>query len=144
MMTVKQISVFLENVPGTLVGLTEALSQHNIDLRAMAMAETKEYGILRMIVSDVFATSTILKDAGYVHSLTPVLAVAIPDVPGGLNNVLQVLASRGINVDYMYAFLGNKSGSAYVIIRVEDNNAATQALQSKGIRLVSSEDMENL
>ncbi len=144
MMTVKQISVFLENIPGTLVGLTEILSQNDIDLRAMSMAETKEYGILRMIVSDMFKTSNLLKEEGYVHSLTPVLAVAIPDEPGGLNHVLQVLASRGINVDYMYAFLGGKTGGAYVIIRVEDVTAATQALQSKGIRLVRQEDMENL
>lgn len=143
-MTVKQISVFLENVPGTLVGLTEILSQNKIDLRAMSMAETKEYGILRMIVSDIFKTSNILKEEGYVHSLTPVLAVAIPDEPGGLNHVLQVLAGRGINVDYMYAFLGGKSGGAYVIIRVEDVTSAAQALQSKGIRLVKQEDMENL
>ncbi len=143
-MTVKQISVFLENVPGTLVGLTEILSENKIDLRAMSMAETKEYGILRMIVDDSFAACTVLKEGGYVHSLTPVLAVAIPDEPGGLNHVLQVLAARGINVEYMYAFLGSQTGSAYVIFRVEDNASATQALKSKGIRLISQEDMEKL
>ena len=108
-MSVKQLSVFLENRPGALYGMTGILSQNKIDMRALSVAETRDFGILRIIVDDPYKTATVLKDAGYVYNITPVLGVAIPDVPGGLNKVLQVLTDARINVEYMYAFLGGKT-----------------------------------
>ena len=144
-MSIKQISVFLENKPGALYGMTGVLAQHKIDMRALSLAETSDFGIARIIVDNVYAAATVLKDAGYVHSLTSVLGVAIPDTPGGLNKVLQVLTNAKVNVEYMYAFLGGKDTEhAYMIFRVEDNAAASAALAERGIRVVDQEEMNNL
>ena len=107
-MSMKQISVFVENKPGSLYALTAVLAQGQVDMRALSLAETSEFGIVRMIVNDMYKATTLLKDAGYVHSLTPVVGVVIPDVPGGLNRVLQILTDVKVNVEYMYAFLGGK------------------------------------
>ena len=136
-MNIKQISVFLENKPGTLLAMTNVLAQNNIDMRALNVAETKDFGIVRVIVDKVYDATTALKDAGYVHSVTPVVGVAIPDTPGGLNRVLQVLTDARVNVEYMYAFLGGKDvDHAYMIFRVQDHRAAAAALCAKGIRCV--------
>ena len=144
-MSVKQLSVFLENRPGALYGMTGILSQNKIDMRALSVAETRDFGILRIIVDDPYKTATVLKDAGYVYNITPVLGVAIPDVPGGLNKVLQVLTDARINVEYMYAFLGGKDVShAYMIFRVEDNNAAAEALASRGIKTLEEADIQRM
>ena len=137
-MSMKQISVFVENKPG-------ALSQGQIDMRALSLAETKDFGIVRLIVNDLYKATTLLKDAGYVHSLTPVVGVAIPDVPGGLNRVLQVLTDAKVNVEYMYAFLGGKDvDHAYMIFRVADDKAAETALASRGIQVLDQEQVERL
>ena len=144
-MNIKQISVFLENKPGALYAMTGVLAQNQVDMRALSVAETKDFGIVRLIVDNVYAAATVLKDAGYVHSVTPVLGVAIPDVPGGLNKVLQVLDEAQMNVEYMYAFLGGKKADhAYMIFRVEDNEKAAAALSSRGIRIVEQEEMDQL
>ena len=144
-MSVKQLSVFLENRPGALYGMTGILSQNKIDMRALSLAETKDFGIVRLIVNDLYKATTLLKDAGYVHSLTPVVGVAIPDVPGGLNRVLQVLTDAKVNVEYMYAFLGGKDvDHAYMIFRVQDGEAATAALTAHGIRLVDQDEVAGL
>ena len=144
-MSIKQISIFVENKPGALYGLTGVLAQNKVDLRALSLAETSEFGIVRIIVNDVYKATTVLKDAGYVHSITPVVGVAIPDVPGGLNRVLQVLSNAKINVEYMYAFLGGADADhAYMIFRVQDGEAATAALTSHGIRLVDQDEVAGL
>lgn len=144
-MSIKQISVFLENQPGALYAMTGVLAQNRIDMRALSLAETKDFGIVRIIVDNVYAATTVLKDTGYVHSVTPVVGVAIPDTPGGLNKVLQVLTNAKINVEYMYAFLGGKdSEHAYMIFRVEDAARATAALAERGIRTVEQEEIEKL
>ena len=143
-MSMKQISVFVENKPGALYALTAVLAQGQIDMRALSLAETKDFGIVRLIVNDLYKTTTLLKDAGYVHSLTPVV-VAIPDVPGGLNRVLQVLTDAKVNVEYMYAFLGGKDvDHAYMIFRVADDKAAETALASRGIQVLDQEQVERL
>ena len=142
---IKQISVFLENKPGSLYAMTGVLAQHQIDMRAFSLAETSDFGIARLIVDDVYKTTTVLKDAGYVHNITPVLGVAIPDVPGGLNKVLQVLTDAKVNVEYMYAFLGGKDvDHAYMIFRVQDTKAAGAALAAKGIKLVSQDNISGI
>lgn len=144
-MSIKQISVFLENKPGALSAMTSVLAENKIDMRALSLAETKDFGIVRIIVDNVYAATTVLKDAGYIHSVTPVLGVAIPDQPGGLNKVLQVLTDAQINIEYMYAFLGGKDVShAYMIFRVEDAAAAAAALAARGIRAVDQEEMQGL
>ena len=145
-MSIKQISVFLENKPGALYGMTGVLAQHKIDMRALSLAETSDFGIARIIVDNVYAAATVLKDAGYIHNITPVLGVVIPDVPGGLNKVLQVLTDAGVNVEYMYAFLGGgkKGETAYMIFRVADNEKASAALHSRGIRTVEPGEIESL
>ena len=144
-MSIKQISVFVENKPGALYALTAVLAQGQIDMRALSLAETKDFGIVRLIVNDLYKATTLLKDAGYVHSLTPVVGVAIPDVPGGLNRVLQVLTDAKVNVEYMYAFLGGKDvDHAYMIFRVADDKAAETALAGRGIQVLDQEQVERL
>ena len=144
-MSVKQISVFLENKAGAMLGMTSTLAAHNIDMRALSLAETNDFGIVRLIVDDVYAASTVLKDAGYIHNLTNVVGVSIPDTPGGLNKVLSVFTAEKINVDYMYAFMGGKeTAHAYMIFRVNDPIAAAAALNSRGIKLVRQDEMTNL
>ena len=136
-MSIKQISIFVENKPGALYGLTGVLAQNKVDLRALSLAETSEFGIVRIIVNDVYKATTVLKDAGYVHSITPVVGV-----PGGLNRVLQVLSNAKINVEYMYAFLGGKqANSAYMIFRVQDVEAAEQALAQRDIKVLDQDQM---
>lgn len=144
-MSIKQISVFVENKPGALYALTAVLAQGQIDMRALSLAETKDFGIVRLIVNDLYKTTTLLKDAGYVHSLTPVVGVAIPDVPGGLNRVLQVLTDARVNVEYMYAFLGGRNADhAYMIFRVADPEKAAAALAARGIHVVDQEEISQL
>lgn len=142
-MSIKQISVFLENQPGALNAMTGVLTEHGIDMRALSLAEASDFGIVRLIVDDVYKTTTVLKDAGYVHSLTAVLGVAIPDVPGGLNKLLQILTEANVNIEYMYAFLG-RAERAYMIFRVQNEAAAASALKAAGIRLVEQEEISKL
>lgn len=144
-MSVKQISVFLENRPGCLSEMTKALAEAKIDLRGLSLAETSDFGIVRLIVDDVLGTATVLKDSGFVSSLTDVLAVSVANVPGGLNKVLEVLHSADINVEYMYAILGNKSSeNAYMIFRVNDNLKASAVLNNAGVKLVDQSELSAL
>lgn len=142
-MSIKQISVFLENKPGMLYAMTDVLARREVDMRAFTLAETSDFGIARVIVDDVYKTSEVLKEAGYVHSISDVLCVVIPDEPGGLNKVLQVLAAAQVNVEYMYVFLGHQD-TAYMIFKVTDIVAATAALSAKDIKTVEQEELEKL
>ena len=144
-MTLNQISVFVENKPGKMQHLTQVLADHNVDMRALSLAETSDFGIVRIIVDDVYAASTMLKDEGFIHNVTKVLGVAIPDEPGGLNNVLRILSEAQINVEYMYAFLGGKDVEhAYMIFRVEDRKAAVAALAAHGVHCVDQDELGQL
>ena len=144
-MAIKQISVFLENRPGALKNICQALAEHAIDMRALSLAETKDFGIARIIVDDVLETATVLKDSGFISRLTPVIAVCIPDEPGGLNRVLEIFTKNNTNLEYMYAFLGTKKDQAYMIFRVGDNEkAAEAALVSAGIRVLKQDDIAEL
>ncbi|MBR2764520.1 MAG: acetolactate synthase [Blautia sp.] len=141
-MSIKQISVFLENKPGTLNRMTAALSEGRVDMRALSVAETKDFGIARMIVDDVFNAMNVLKEADFVASLTPVLAYEIPDETGGLNKLLGYFTDAQVNIEYMYAFLGGKDAKhAYMIFRVADTKAAEAALAGKGLKAVSQEEI---
>ncbi len=144
-MSIKQISVFVENKPGAMSAMTSVLAENNIDMRALSLAETGDFGIVRIIVKDLYKATTVLKDAGYIHSLTDVLGVKIPDIPGGINKVLTILENNKINIDYMYAFMGNRETKhAYMIFRVEDIAAAKSALVAEGIHMITKDDIEKL
>lgn len=143
-MSVKQISVFLENKPGQLNQLTKTLSDHNVDLRALSLAETTDFGIARFIVDDVLETVTILNEEGYISRLTPVVAAEIPDEPGALNKVLKIFTDSDINLEYMYAILSAEGSNAYMIFKVHDDAKASAALVSNGIKVLSQEDMADL
>ena len=140
-MTVQQISVFLENRPGGLAEFTKVLSENNIDMRAMCIAETPDFGILRIIVDDVYNTVTTMKEAGYICSVTKVLAVEIPDKPGSLLSTLTALGENNINLEYSYAFTMRKRDVAYMILRVNDNEKAAEALTKNGIKLVGQDEI---
>ena len=144
-MTLNQISVFVENQTGKLQQLTDVLAKNRINLRALSLAETSEFGIVRIIVDDTDAAAAVLAQEGFIHSITKVLGVAIPDEPGGLNRVLSVLAGSEVNMEYMYAFLGGKEARhAYMIFRVQDNEAVVAALAAKGISCIGQEALAEL
>ena len=144
-MTLNQISVFLENKPGQLQVLTDVLARHNINMRALSLAETSEFGIVRIIVDDLPATSAVLLEEGFIHTVTKVLGVAIPDEPGGLNRVLHALSDCEVNIEYMYAFLDAKdTRHAYMIFHVQNPDAAVSALQDAGISCIMQSDLNNL
>ena len=144
-MAIQQISIFLENKPGMLQSMCKVLAEHQIDMRALSLVETKDFGIARIIVADVISTATVLKDEGFVNRLTPVIAVRIPDEPGGLNRILEIFSRDGVNLEYMYAFLGGKEGRAYMIFRVGENEKEAEAsLRAAGIDLVTQEDIAEL
>ncbi|MCH5197446.1 MAG: ACT domain-containing protein [Oscillospiraceae bacterium] len=144
-MSIKQISVFLENKPGKLSEMTALLAENNIDLRALSLAETKDFGIARMIADDAFEAANVLKNGDFIANFSPVLAYAVPDEPGGLNKLLCAFNEAGVNIEYMYSFLGgNDSSHAYMIFRVADTSAAEAALAAKGLRAVSQEEIANI
>lgn len=144
-MSIKQISVFLENKPGALSHMTSVLAAHSVDLRALSMAETKDFGIVRLIVDDVLAATTVLKDADFIASLTSVLAFEVPDETGGLYKLLDTFNQAKVNIEYMYSFLGGKRTSkAYMIFRVADTAAAEAALVNKNLKPLKQEDIADL
>ena len=143
-MTVNQISVFLENKPGQLAEMTRVLSANGIDLRALSIADTKDYGIARLMVDDPYKTALVLKEAGWVSTMTPVLAVHMPDRPGALEEILNVLAEGRITLEYVYAFLTHKTNTACLVLRVEDNDGAVKLLREHGIALVSQDEFSKI
>ena len=143
-MTVKQMSVFLENRPGALAEFTKILEMSSIDLRALSLAESEDFGIVRVIVDDPYKTIRILKEEGYICSVTKVIAVEIADKPGSLVKMLNVLGDNNVNLEYSYAFLAKKANSAFMILRVADNDKAIKVLTQNGIRPICHEDMEGL
>ena len=136
-MSFRQISVFLENRPGALLEMTETLYANSIDMRAFSLAETSDFGIARIIVDDVEKTAAILREAGYILSITPVIAVEVPNEPGGLRRTLRTLSEVNVNVEYMYAFVGSDARVAMMVFRVADIEKAVTALESAGIREVT-------
>lgn len=138
-MSVNQVSVFLENKPGTLNKLTEILAANKINIRALSLAETNEFGIVRMLVNDVFEATTVLKENNFVATLTPVLIYAIEDKAGYLNNLLKSFSEAEVNIEYMYAFAGKER--AYMIFRVNDTKKAESLLKSKGLKSLTQEEI---
>ncbi len=141
---IKQISVFVENKPGRLKAMTNILKDSGVDIRALSIADTKDFGILRVIVNDPDKACSALKDAECTVTTTDVLAIGISDKPGGLARVMDVLYENKISVEYMYAFASASVDMAYVILRVADNDKAEEALLSGNVKLLTSEEVKNL
>ena len=138
-MSVNQVSVFLENKPGTLNRMTEVLATNKINIRALSLAETGEFGIVRMIVNDVFEAVSVLKENNFVAILTPVLAYGIADEAGDLNQLLKKFTEVDVNIEYMYAFAGKTH--AYMIFRVNDTKKAEAMLLGKGLKSLTQEEI---
>lgn len=140
-MAISQISVFVENRPGRLADITAVLAENGIDIRALSIADTSDYGILRLIVNNPDDAVSVLKKEGMTASATQVLGIAIPDEPGGFAKAIRVLADADISVEYAYAFITPNIGKAYVIIRVENNEKAAATLTRAGIELIDQAEM---
>ncbi len=143
-MRVKQVSVFLENRAGRLDEVAEILGKHGINIRALSLADTSDFGILRLIVNKPDKALEVLHNAGFTTRFTEVVAVEVPDQPGGLGNVLRIFSACGLNVEYLYAFAEKRGDGAVVIVRVEDIDRAVGILQQKGIKLLTGEEVYKL
>lgn len=141
-MNIHQISVFLENRSGQLAEITRLLADANVDIRALSIAETADYGLARMIVDDSAKASSILLQHGDILSMTPVWAVEVPDRPGGLAEMLGVLAENHVDVEYMYSLFTHKDGHAYMVMRISDEPKFLDALGSRGIKIMSKDDLQ--
>ena len=140
-MTIHQISVFLENRAGQLAEITSILSEHHIDLRAINIAETSDYGVLRLIANDSQKASTILLEHGFILSMTPVVAVGVPDRPGGLAELLHTLSASNIDIEYMYSVFGQADGKAYMIFRVSDTERFADVLSESNLAAATPEEL---
>ena len=140
-MHIHQISVFLENRIGQLAEITKLLAEADIDIRALSIAETSDYGLARMIVNDSYKASSILLQHGDILSMTPVWAVEVPDRPGGLAEVLGVLADASVDVEYMYSLFTHKDGLSYIVFRVAETEKFVALLESHGISPVTNEEL---
>ena len=143
-MSLKQLTVFVENKQGTLVDITDTLAKHNVNIRALSIADTQDFGILRLIVNDEATAEKILKEEGYLIKITDVVGVKIGDEPGKLSEALKVLDVNKINIEYLYAFMSRTEKHAYVVIRVENNIAAETALANAGFKIVTEADVNKL
>ena len=143
-MKVKQISIFIENRSGRLREVTTILGDNSINIRALSLADTSDYGILRLIVDKPNETLGVLKKANFTLSETDVIAVEVSDKPGGLAHVLDVLGTAGINVEYMYAFVEKSSENAVMIFRIEDIESAIRVLGDNEVKILSHEEVTKL
>ncbi|WP_405309373.1 amino acid-binding protein [Methanobrevibacter sp.] len=143
-MSVKQISIFVENKEGRIKKAINTLGQENINIRALSIADTTKYGILRLIVSDNKKAIDALERDGFIVKENEVIILAVPDEPNGLNSTLAVFDEKGINLEYLYAFVSNKSDEAIVVMRLENMEKAIDALKDSNVKILETEDIENL
>lgn len=136
-MSIQQVSVFLENKKGRLAEVTGLLARSGINIRALSLADTADFGVLRMIVDDAEKCRKILKENGMIVRMTDVIGVEVEDRPGGLNRILQLFGKNGINVEYMYAFVEKAKDNAIVVFRIDEIDKAKKALKENGIGLFS-------
>ena len=140
-MNIHQISVFLENRTGQLAEITKLLADANVDIRAISIAETADYGLARLIVDDSYKASNILLQHGDILSMTPVWAVEVPDRPSGLADLLNILADAEVDVEYMYSLFTRQNGQAYMIMRIANGPKFLSALGERRIRVMSKADL---
>lgn len=143
-MYAEQLSIFIENKAGRLAEVTAILRDANLNIRALSLADTTDFGVLRFIVDDNDKAESVLKKEGFKVGKTPVLAVEIVNEPGGLNNILDPLSENEVNVEYMYAFASPTSSHAVMIFRFDDLDKAKQILTQKNIRMISAQDLYGL
>ena len=141
---IRQISVFLENRPGSLAEVTRYLADQSINLRAMSIAESRDFGTIRIIASDQDACAEALRKQGYQYNEVDVLAAEMPDRPGGMAEVAEIIAQENINIEYGYAMVEKKEDSAVIVLRVDDPYRASIVLRGKGIRLLSEGEVKQL
>lgn len=143
-MALKQLTVFVENKQGTVVSVTDTLAAHNVNLRALSIAETEGFGILRLIVDNEEAAKKVLAEEGYLIKITEVVGVKIGDAPGKLTEALRVLNKADINMEYLYAFMARTEKHAYVVLRVQDNVKAETVLEQAGYHIITEADVSKL
>lgn len=143
-MKVSQLSVFIENKSGRLADVTRTLADNQVNIRALSIADTIDYGLLRLIVNDPAKAKSALTDAGFTVALTEVLAIEVPDRPGGLANIISILAEASVNIEYMYAFVGTSGEDAIVVFRIERVDEAIKILQEKGVRILTGDELHSL
>ena len=141
-MFIKQLSVFVENSQGRLQQIIDVLGENHINIRALSLADTAEFGILRLIVDEDEKASALLKEKGVISKITEVIAVSIDDCAGGLAAVTRAITDAGIGIEYTYAFLGRSEGKALLVIQTSDEKRAESILREKGVTLVSEEDLK--
>ena len=143
-MSLKQLTIFVQNKQGALVDITETLAKHEVNIRALSIADTQDFGILRLIVNNNEVALQTLSEEGYLLRTTDVVGVKIGDAPGKLSKALKVLDENEINVEYLYAFMARTEKHAYVVLRVADNSKAEAALEKEGFHLITDADVLKL
>lgn len=143
-MAIKQLTVFVQNRKGTIVSVTDILAKNDINIRALSIAETQDFGILRLIVNDENKAEKVLEEQGYLIKVVDVVGVKIGDEPGKLTSALDVLDKAEINVEYLYAFMARTEKHAYVVFRVENNAEAEEMLTNAGFKLITDADINKL
>lgn len=143
-MKVEQLSIFIENKSGRLAEITRILGETGVNIRALSLADTSDFGILRLIVNDCAKANAVLKEAGFTVSMTEVVAVEVPDRPGGLSAILQALDREAINVEYMYAFVERCGGNAVIIFRFDETDSAIAALKAHNFSMLEGSRLYNM
>ena len=143
-MKLQQISVFFENRPGVLAELTALLGEGGVNIRALSIAESRDFGVVRMIVPDPVSAAALLDEKGYSIQVVEVLAVEVTDEPGGLGRALRELAEERLNVDYLYTFMNKLSENAVIVLRIDNLDYARSVLLKRGFKLLSQEDFSRL
>jgi hypothetical protein len=143
-MKVKQISIFIENKSGRLAEVTRLLGEKGVNIQALSLADTSDFGILRLLVDNTDVALETLKEGGFTVNKTEVVAVEVPDQPGGLCEILQVLDKTEVNVEYMYAFVARNVGNAVIIFRFDEIDSAIETLQNEGVNLLTREQLYGL
>ena len=138
-MGIRQLSVFVENKKGSLHEITDALAKEGIDLRSMCVADTNDFGIVRIITNEPERAAQILKSQGHAANVREITAFAVPDSPGGLAKALNILESSGVNIEYMYALVTSQVGKAYTVMRTDDNEITESILKKNGIEILDEE-----
>ncbi len=141
MLTIHQISIFLENRSGSLSEITKLLADKGINLRALSIAETRDYGVLRIIADDEEKATAALLENGCILSRTPVTVISVPDEPAGLSQILTLLAQANVDIDYMYSLFTHQGGKAYMVFRVADEEKFLEVIGKSGLEAVSAEDL---
>ena len=141
-MSIQQLSVFIENKPGSLESFTKVLRKYHLDMNSLMIAESRDFGILRVLVDDPYEASKVLRDEGYIIKLTPVIAAQVSDEPGAMISILETLLSHDINVEYTYAYVAPKDKGAFIILKTNDPEKSEKLLGNAGVHLLQAEDMD--